>query len=287
MLKSVPFLLFAGAAAFVSSSTLRETRGENVAFKVPVVTVHAKDFSFTAPKSIAAGMTSFRLVNDGKELHHITIVKLDKGKTIADFQAAMKNPGPPPAWMTAVGGPNAAVPGGTVEATLNLEAGNYLLLCMIPSPGEQIPHMAKGMAQPLTVIAAGGVTQAGAAFAPTPTPNVHLVMKDYGFAFSKPLAVGKQVIHVMNEGPQEHEVIFIKLAPGKRAADFTSWAESGMKGPPPAMPVDGMAGMAKGRTGIFTATITPGNYALLCFVPDSKDGKLHAEHGMVSEFAVK
>ena len=289
MLKSVPFILFVGAAAFVSSSTLRDVRAE-AAFKVPVVTVHAKDFAFVKPATIAAGQTTFRLVNDGKELHHLTIIKLAKGKTLADFQTAFKamKPGSAyPKWVTEVGGPNAAIPGGTVEATLTLEAGNYALVCYIPSPGESMPHAAKGMIQSLTVAPASGVMQAGGAFAETPQPTVHLVMKDYGFAFSKPLTAGKHVIHVMNEGPQTHEAVFVKLAPGKTIHDFGKWAETGMQGPPPAMPVDGMANLGKGLTGIFPANITPGKYALICFVPDEKDGKSHLEHGMSMEFEVK
>jgi uncharacterized cupredoxin-like copper-binding protein len=284
MLKVVPLILFIGAAAFVSSSELHDARA---AFKVPVVTIHAKEFAFDAPASIGAGQTTFRLVNDGKELHHITILQLQDGKTLADFEEAMKVQGPPPSWIKAVGGPNAAIPGGTVEATLTLEAGNYVLVCFIPSPGEQMPHMAKGMMAPLTVSATGGVMQAGATYAPTPVPDVHLVMKDYGFAFSKPLTAGKHTIHVMNDGPQDHEAIFIQLAPGKHIADFNTWATTGMQGPPPAKPVDGMAGMAKGRTGIFTANLPPGTYALLCFVTDEGDQKPHAEHGMAMEFEVK
>jgi hypothetical protein len=39
-------------------------------------------------------------------------------------------------------------------------------------------------------------------------------------------------------------------------------------------------------TQYFTADLTPGNYVLLCFVPDAKDGKAHMEHGMVKEFKV-
>ena len=284
-LKTVPVILFVGAAAFVTSSTVHDAR----AAKIPVVTVHAKDFSFDAPKTITAGMTSFKLVNDGKMLHHLQIMKLEHGKTFADLQAAMKDPAAaPPTWLVSVGGPNAAVPGGSVDATLTLDAGNYVIACFIPSPGDPAPHFTKGMIQPLTVAAASGVAQAGAEMADAPTPTVHLVLKDYGFVFSKPLHVGKNVIHVMNEGPQEHETIFVKLAPGKHAADFTKWATTGeMKGPPPASPVDGMAGLAKGRTGIFTANLTPGTYALLCFVPDAKDGKTHAEHGMSQEFEIK
>ena len=286
LMKTVPILLFAGAVAFVSSSTVRTARA-NPAFKVPVVTVHAKDFAFVTPATISAGQTTFRLVNDGKVLHHLSIMKLAKGKTLADFQTAIKTPGPLPAWVTEVGGPNAAVPGGTIEATLTLDAGNYVLACWIPSPGEQAPHAMKGMLQALTVAPAGGVMQAGAAFAPTPVPDVHLVLKDYGFHFSKPLTAGKHVIHVMNEGPQSHEAIFIKLAPGKHAADMVTWVETGMKGPPPGAPVDGMSGMSKGLTGIFPANLTAGNYALLCEAPDSKDGKSHAQHGMVLDVEVK
>lgn len=283
-MKTVPVILFVGAAAFVTSSTVHDTR----AAKIPVVTVHAKEFAFDAPKTIAAGMTSFKLVNDGTMLHHLQIMKLEQGKTFADLQAALKNPGPAPAWLVAVGGPNAAVPGSTIEATLNLEAGNYVIACFIPSVGDPTPHFAKGMIQPLTVSTASGVAQAGAPEVAAPTPEVHLVLKDYGFAFSKPLHAGKNVIHVMNEGPQDHEAVFVKLAPGKHISDFNTWATTGgMQGPPPAMPIDGMGGLAKGRTGIFTANLTPGTYGLICFAPDAKDGKEHSLHGMTSEFIVK
>jgi hypothetical protein len=70
----------------------------------------------------------------------------------------------------------------------------------------------------------------------------------------------------MNEGPQDHEAIMVKLAPGKTLADFNTWANTGMKGPPPAMPVTGIATMAKGRTAIITENFTPGNYAITCYV---------------------
>jgi len=284
-LKTVPVILFVGAAAFVTSSKMHVTRAANI----PVVTVHAKDFSFDAPKTIAAGQTSFRLVNEGKALHHLSIIKLEQGKTFADLEAAMKMQGAPtPTWLVPVGGPNAAIPGGTVEATLTLEAGNYVIACFIPSPGDPTPHFMKGMIQPLTVSATGGVTQAGSAEVAAPVPDVHLELKDYGFVFSKPLHAGKNVIHVMNDGPQEHEAIFVKLAPGKHVSDFNTWATTGgMKGPPPAMPVDGMAAMAKGRTGVFTANLTPGTYALTCFAPDATDHKEHSAHGMSMEFVVK
>ena len=206
MLKIVPVVLFLGAAAFVSTSNLRDARAD-AALKVPVVTVRAKEFAFDMPKSIPAGPTTFRLVNDGKEFHHLSIIKLEQGKTIADFGEAMKSG--PPEWAVAYGGPNAAVPGQTIAATIDMEPGSYVVVCFIPSPGEQAPHAMKGMIAPLTVTA-GGVTQAGAAATETmedPKPDLHLVMKEYGYQFSKPVTAGKHTIHVMNEGAQDHEAV--------------------------------------------------------------------------------
>jgi hypothetical protein len=281
-LKTVPVVLFAGLVALVTPPTAHNAR----AARIPVVTVHAKDFAYDAPKTIAAGRTSFKLVNDGKVLHHMSILKLEQGKTLADVQAAMKNPGPPPKWLVAVGGPNAAVPGASVEATLNLEAGNYVMMCLITT-GDTTPHFMKGMIKSFTVSVAGGVTQAGAATVDAAAPDVHLVLKDYGFVFSKPLHAGKNVIHVMNEGTQDHEAIFARFAPGKRMSDVYTWMMNGTKGPPLAVPMDGMAGLAKGRTGVFTADLTPGIYGLVCFVPDAKDGKPHFMHGMMHEIVVR
>src|SRR5437879_12009987 len=82
-----------------------------------VVTLTATDFAFALPDTIPPGLTTFRLVNRGKELHHGSLVRLRDGKTVADFQAAlaaaMKNHTPPPPWMGFAGGPNAVAPGDT------------------------------------------------------------------------------------------------------------------------------------------------------------------------------
>ncbi|HKH94374.1 MAG TPA: hypothetical protein VKA54_21390 [Gemmatimonadaceae bacterium] len=52
--------------------------------------MHAKEFAFIAPPNIVAGTTTFRLVNDGEEIHQISIVHLAKGKTLADYAGAIK-----------------------------------------------------------------------------------------------------------------------------------------------------------------------------------------------------
>jgi len=285
MFRVFPAALFVIAAG--ASPSIRDAAASSKAGEHPLVTVHAREYTFDAPASLTAGTTTFRLVNDGKEPHQISIVRLAKGKTLADFLAAAKANQPTP-WAVGVGGPNAAAPGQTIDATVTLDAGNYLLLCWVPSPGTPVPHLVKGMIQPLTVNAPGGVTQAGASksYITEAAPDVHLELFDYGFKFSKPLTAGKHTIHVMNIGTQDHEAVMMKLAAGKTMKDVDTWFESGMKGPSPFTAAPGMAGLGKGRTASFTTNLTPGKYGIVCYIPDAKDGKPHEMHGMVHEFTV-
>jgi len=77
--------------------------------------------------------TTFRLVNQGKELHHASLVRLGEGKTAADFQAglaaAMKRPRAAAVLITFPGGPNACTLDDTAIATQMLEPGSYVFVC--------------------------------------------------------------------------------------------------------------------------------------------------------------
>ncbi|HWN17321.1 MAG TPA: hypothetical protein VNO19_00265 [Gemmatimonadales bacterium] len=253
--------------------------GETASAAPATVTVTAKDFAFDAPAQISAGAVAMQLRNQGKEIHQAQLVKLDEGKTAADLLAALKQHGPPPAWMKYVGGPNAAPPGQDVVATTVLEPGQYAYLCLIPSP-DGVMHAAKGMVQTFEV------TSAPAAVANSlPEADVTIKLVDFDFRSSQPLAAGKQTIMVDNAGPQAHELVLVKLAPGKTIEDFATWAMS-MKGAPPAMPVGGVGVLENGMRASFTADLTAGDYGLICFVPDAKDGKLHLVHGMMKNLKV-
>jgi hypothetical protein len=44
--------------------------------------------------------------------------------------------------------------------------------------------------------------------------------------------------------------------------------------------------MEGGRHAFINVRLEPGTYALICFIPDAKDGKPHFMHGMMKEFKV-
>lgn len=243
------------------------------------VTVTANDFSFDAPGKVPAGVVTMRLVNNGKELHHAQMIRIEDGKTMEDVAQALKNPGPPPSWVKWVGGPNAVLPGKETHATSVLTPGLYAYLCFIPSP-DKVIHASKGMVRPFEVTAASGAT------AELPAADATITLVDYDFQLSQPLTPGKRTILVENGGPQPHELALLKLAPGKTVADFAAWEKGGMQGPPPAEPIGGVVALDKGASATFTADLSPGEYGLICFVPDTKDGRPHLVHGMIKTIKV-
>jgi hypothetical protein len=244
-----------------------------------VVSFQAKDNVFTGPDTLSAGETTFQLTNDGPSLHHLQLVRLDSGKTLADLEGAMKHPGPMPAWAVMVGGPNAPDPGAQSNATVDLIPGNYLVTCFVDQPGG-IPHIMKGMVKPLTVVASTGPAAAA------PAADVNVDMKDYGYTFSTPLTAGHHVIAVTNSGTQPHEFELVKLDSGKTAQELIGWiAKPG--GPPPGHALGGVDGLAPGQPAVtFSADLTQGNYAVICFLPDAKDGQPHFTHGMIHTLTI-
>jgi hypothetical protein len=265
------------AAAADSTAAAAAAAAPAAPAEPPVVTVHAADFKFDGPDTIPAGMVTFHLINDGTTFHHLQMVRLDSAKTFADLQAAIAKRGPIPGWVSFVGGPNAPDPHGESNATMNMPAGNYAMLCFVDVPGG-VPHVAKGMERALTVVPSTSTVAA-------PKADVTLSLSDYSFETSQALHAGKQTIDVRNSGPQAHEVELIRLAPGKTQQELLAWMQK-PNGPPPGSGIGGVAAAAPGEVSYFTADLTPGNYLLICFLPDRKDGKPHFMKGILKTITV-
>jgi uncharacterized cupredoxin-like copper-binding protein len=243
------------------------------------MTIIATDYKFDAPDQVRAGFTNVHLIDNGTEMHHVAFVRLNDGKSLADIEQAMKTQGPLPSWAMDAGGVNAPRPGGGMaSATQMLEPGAYALICFIPSP-DGVPHFAKGMVRSLTVVPDSGAAAA------VPAADITMTLNDYTFTASKPITAGVHTIKVENDAAQSHELLLVRLASGKKAEDVPSWAEKPI-GPPPGEPIGGVPAMAHGGSAFITVDFTPGDYALICFLRDAKDGKPHYAHGMVQQLHV-
>lgn len=248
-----------------------------------VVAVRAFDYGFRAPATVPAGTITFRLTNDGKEVHHLWIVRLNEGKTPADFMKAMNAWGSAlkmPDWAVDVGGPNNVGSGETDEGTMTLDPATYMLVCWVQSPDGR-PHVMKGMIKSLRVTAQGATAPA------EPTPDVIMTLDDYSFTVSSPIKAGRRTIRFENRAAQSHEAVIARLLPDKTLGQAIIWMNAGQAGPPPVEMLGGASGIAKGRHMFITADFTPGKYALLCFIPDAKTGKPHSSLGMAKEITIE
>jgi plastocyanin len=278
-------LVLIQAACTVDKADQESRRGTREAYaQAPaaapnLVTVTAREFAFGAPSTIPAGATTVRLVNEGKEMHHVQLIRVDAGHTVAELMELAKTEGEAlPAWARFVGGPNVHAPGAHSEATMVLEPGEYALVCFIPS-ADGVPHIAKGMVKPLTVVPATEATAVG-------TADVTMTLRDYAYDIAPEITAGKRTIEVVNAAAQPHEAFVAKLAPGKTPQDLLAWIQT-QQGPPPALPLGGTSFLSTGERNQITGDFTPGEYVLLCFVPDAGDGRPHVAHGMVRQFTVR
>ena len=104
-----------------------------------------------------------------------------------------------------------------------------------------------------------------------------MVMKlvDYDFELSKPLTAGRRTIRVENATPGARA--------GHREARFGEGADGlrqvgeKMVGKPPGTLHGASAASCRVASSV---DLAPGEYGLICFVPDSKDSKGHYRHGM-------
>ena len=270
-------------AALIACVALGDTTAPARAQAPRVVAVRAYDYGFRSPASIPAGTITFRLTNGGKEVHHLWIVRLNEGKTPAEFMKAMNAWGSAlkmPAWAVDVGGPNNVGAGETAEGTMTLDPGTYMLVCWVQSPDGR-PHVMKGMIKSLAVTAQGATAPA------EPKADVVMTLDDYSFTLSNPIKAGRRTIRFENRANQTHEAVIARLLPDKTLTQAIVWMNEGQAGPPPVEMLGGASGIAKGRHMFITADFAPGTYVLLCFIPDVKTGKPHSAHGMAKEIKIE
>jgi hypothetical protein len=241
----------------------------------------AREYAFSGPDEIPAGWITSRLVNQGEDLHQVQFLRLPEGKTIQDFTAEIRaNHKRLPSWVQRRGGPNSVTPGQQAEATVHLEAGEYVVICGIPDR-HGVPHVAMGMLKALRV--APGLPKK---ISP-PHADITITEADFSFELSEPLRAGRRTVGVVNKGSQPHEVVVVRLARRATVDVFLDDFQPGVAASPSGTPVGGLVGLEPGGEGFFTMDFVPGRYGLICFLPDLVRGAPHFTRGMLMDFMVE
>jgi hypothetical protein len=273
----IPGFLFALLAA--CSGERGATRPATTPQVVPLSIVNG---SFQAPDTLDAGWATFRFANRG-EIHYAHAVRLDSARTVSEFLAAyaeaVRTAGPRPTYITRSGGPGGTAPGDTSVVTHTIEPGNYVWICPVDD-SDGTPHFAKGEARAFVVRAADPKAER---FSPPHSTGV-IRLINYGFSLDAPLKPGSHTLHIVNEGPDPHDLVMVKLEPGMTVKDLASWLRKA-NGPPPFTPAGGVAVLAPKMEAYFETDLTPGEYALFCMAT-AQDGRTHIEHGMMQQIRI-
>lgn len=269
MKRFLALLILLGAAPLGGQTPHRDT-----------TVIIATEYALQVPPTVAAGTHTFLLVNKGKEPHMAEITRIDSKYDAAQVVNLWKQDKPTP-FAFDYGGPNLAEPGDTSNATMVLDPGRYVLTCWFVAPDGTL-HVMKGMFAQFEVKPVRIERK-------PPKTNATIVLRDFRIDVTPELRRGFNAFRVENRGPQDHDVQLIRVNRRRPTQEILDWidAPSSIKGPPPGTYMGGMVGMDKGRVAYFTAHLEPGEYLILCFVPDEKDKKPHFRHGMVNRFRIR
>jgi uncharacterized cupredoxin-like copper-binding protein len=260
--------------------------GASAEAKPRSITIGAKDFSFDAPPSIKGGNVKVTLDNTGAETHQIDFIKLDEGTDMAAYLEASATQGLQATQDVADyrGGPNSAPAGGSTTATQVLTPGNYVIACLLPG-ADGIPHVAKGMIQPITVEKPGKQADQKA------PKTTKIGLKNYQFDVPTSFEGDGTLAITNNSSDELHELVVGKLKDGQTIQDVITWGSQPLFQPwtlpQPYDDIGGITGISPGnKERIKLSNLEPGDYGFFCFLPNDEDVS-HVQLGMVYPFTVK
>jgi len=249
----------------------------------PAVTLTITDSSLSIPATVPAGYTAITVVNNGATPHEASFVRLNPGFTIQQLIAAGQaiNNSEDPADFIAFlqvaqfyGGVSGVEPGTSNQVVLNLTPGTYAVADTAGFPGLFASFTVAGPASDVA----------------PPLADATITQRDFAFDVPATIAAGTRTLEVRNTGAQTHEMALARLDPGYTLQDVLAALQQGGpgQGPPPWVhQFTSVDPQGPGLTQWVTLNLTPGTYAMLCFLPDVNTDLPHALEGMVNSFTVR
>lgn len=222
------------------------------------------DYGYNIKGKLGAGLATINSTNTGEEWHMAGFARLRAGKTVEQFVEAVKaasdgggggEQGDPTAEFIEeeVATPGHVLqPGQSESLTVDVfKPGNYVVLCFIPTEGEGVPHVAKGMVNSFEV-----TDQKSAATAPKEDAAVTLPDDAEPVGVPTELDGGKRTFKLTASGTKGKDFSIGQLRQGKTFQDFNRYFEDVFEregGPP-----KGAAKLAPGTLFGSTFEIAPG-----------------------------
>jgi hypothetical protein len=251
----VVVLVLTALATSCAMSGGEEPKSEAKPQPPQMIRITVTDESYKMPREFESEPVSLTLQNKGEEVHRAYFARLNQGVTERDVRSALsKSPDALFSLVTVAGSMPEIEPGASSKIGMLFPEGNYLVI----DPEVKGPP-------PLSFFA---VSPASGPEIREPSADYSIQAGDFYFKISDP-SPGEATVEIANVGKQSHEVGIGKGVKGQGAEVTTVFA------PPP------------GGTMWATVTLEPGDYTLLCFLPDPKTGKPHVKLGMKQSFSVK
>jgi hypothetical protein len=251
------------------------------------ISEQGKKASFTAPKSAKGGLVDLSVKNNGRAPHGVQLVQYTGHHSAADtLKVLAAGSNKTPDWVRGQGG-TPAIPGGQSDtATLNLAAGNYLVIdsaALGPSSG----------GPPATAEVKFTSGDAGDLPSTPATVIADEVGKDK-FAWDvSGLKSGKNQITFDSKGKDALHLIIAAPVKGKAPSLSKIKADLGSGGPPPPSYLDlNNAQSTAILDGGLSQTTTldlkkSGQYVFFCPLTDRDGGKTHDQEGLLKTVDIK
>jgi hypothetical protein len=251
------------------------------------ISEQGKKASFTVPKSAKGGLVDLAFKNNGKAPHGVQLVQYTGNHTAAD---ALKQIGSQsnktPEWLRAQGG-TPAIPGGQSDtATLNLAAGNYVVVdsaALGPASG----------GPPATAEMKFTSGDTGDLPSTPATLKAARTGKDkYAWDISG-LKAGKNQITFDSEGKDALHLIIAVPVKGKAPPLSKIKSDLGTQSGPPPSYLDFQNSQSSAvLDGGLSQTTTldlkrPGEYVFFCPFTDRDGGKSHDQEGLLKTVDIK
>jgi hypothetical protein len=207
------------------------------------------DDGYEMPAELEAEPVSLTLQNEGNQAHRADFARLNEGVSKDEIRSVLAE-GPRAIFplITIAGSIEVTQPGATREVGMIFPQGDYILL---DSQVNGRPPMSF-----FSVTAARGPK------VEEQPSDYSIEVGEYYFEVSEP-ASGRATVEITNAGQQSHEVGILPAGAKPEGPELTT-----------------VFAPAPGGKMWVPATLEPGEYTLVCFLPDLKTGKPHVRLGM-------